>query len=271
MSNVLWSLLLLPVIAYSGVVYEVAIRPVDANMQLTAVAEPPVVTQCYVDDGNVRVGGTHAKMVYLFKNGIMYAIDNPARTVHVLKHATLSQLTAHYAAAVKQLEDAAAGAPPGERATAEQKATDMKAASERLQQPVARDYRVTARFESVDGRACRIWEERESGAKRLELCVAPTSTVPGGAEILNGMKTLSQFRQGSDFAVGVDFGLSDWWPDIERLGGLPLLIREYKYDSEVSEVLLTGMRAQVSAVSQFDVPAGYRLEDGPDYTQWYVR
>jgi len=263
-----------PALATGGVLYEVAVRPVDqSNLTLPpgAPAAAAVVTQYFAQNGEVRVGGSTAKVVYVFKDRTMYVIDNPSRSVHVLKHATLSEVAAHYADAVKQLEDAAAGAPAEKRAEAGQKAADMKVASDRLRQSVPRDYRVTARFESVDGRACRIWEESESGAKRLELCVAPVATVPGGAEILKGMKTLSQFRQGSDFAFAVAFGLSDWWPDIARLGGVPLLVREYKYDSVISEVMLNAMRPDVPPASLLGIPDGYQVQDGPDYVQWYVR
>ena len=105
----------------------------------------------------------------------------------------------------------------------------------------------------------------------MELCVAPLTSVQGGADIMTGMKTLSQFRQGSNFAFGVDFGLSEWWPDIARLGGVPLLIREYKYDSVVSEILLTAIRQGVPKASLLDLPDGYQVQDGPDYAQWYLR
>ena len=273
--KLLCALLVVPGLAGAGVLYDVEVRPLDqTNMALAspgATAAVPIVTQYFSDEGKVRVGGPNAKMVYLFKDSIMYAIDNSSRAVHLLKHATLSQVSAHYTDAVKQLEAAAAGAPSDQRAEAERKAADMKAVSDRLLQSVPRDYRITARFESADGRACRIWEERENGAKRLELCVAPLTSLQGGADILNGMKTLSQFRQGSNFAFGVDFGLSDWWPDIARLGGVPLLIREYKYDSIVSEVLLTAIRQGVPRASLLDLPDGYQVQDGPDYAQWYMR
>jgi hypothetical protein len=273
--KLLCALLVIPVIADAGVLYDVEVRPLDqTNMALASPGAPaavPVVTQYFSDEGKVRVGGPNAKMVYLFKDGIMYAIDNSSRAVHVLKHATLSQVSVHYTDAVKQLEAAAAGAPAEQRAEAQRKAADMKAVSDRLLQPVPRDYRLTTRFESADGRACRIWEERENGAKRLELCVAPLASVQGGADIVNGMKTLSQFRQGSNFALGVDFGLSEWWPDIAHLGGIPLLIREYKYDSVVSEVLLTAIRQGVPRASVLDLPDGYQVQDGPDYAQWYMR
>jgi len=259
-------------LAHAGVAYEVAVRPVDEN-NLTAVAAPApaaVVTQYFVEGGKVRIGGASAKTSYLFKDGVMYVIDNPSRVVHVLKHATSAQVVAHYLDTVKQLEEAAAAAPPEERAAAQQKAEDMRAVSDRLREAVPRDFRTTSRFESVEGRACRVWEEREGGAKRLELCVAPAATVPGGTEILNGMKTLSQFRQGCDFALGVEFGLSDWWPDLASLNGVPLLIREYKYDSVVSEVMLMAMH-EAPAASKWDLPAGYAIQDGPEYALWYMR
>jgi hypothetical protein len=269
------ALSLIPFVAHAGVAYEVATRPVDqsniAPVSAGAPASTPVVTQYFVEDGRVRIGGPRAKLVYLFEDRTMYVIDNTARSVHVLKHATLSQLAAHYADAVKQLESAAANAQPDEREEAQRKAADMKEVSERMRQTVPRDFHVTVRFESVDGHACRIWEESEKEAKRLELCVAPAATIPGGAEILNGWKTMSQFRQGSNFALGIEFGLSEWWPDFSMLGGVPILIREYKYDSEVSETMVSAIRPGVAKGTQFDLPEGYQVQEGPDYTQWYLR
>src|ERR1700722_14815333 len=119
-------------------------------MALRAPTAAPAITQYFSNEGQVRVGGPNAKMVYLFKDGIMYAIDHPSRAVHVLKHATLSQVSAHYTDAVKQLEAAAAGAPADQRVEAQRKAADMQAVSDRLLQQVPRDYRLTTRFESAD-------------------------------------------------------------------------------------------------------------------------
>ncbi len=269
------ALILIPALTHAGVVYDVSIRSVDqSNLALISPNAPPsipLVRRYFIEDGKVRIGAASAKTMYVFKDRVMYVIDNTGRAVHVLKHATLSEVAAHYADAVKQLHNAAAAASPGDRAEAERKANDMKEVSERMRQPVVREYRVTARFESVDGHACRVWEEHEKDAKRLELCVAPSATVAGGADILSGMKTLSQFRQGANFAFGVDMGLSEWWADIDRLGGVPLLIREYKYESQVSEVMLSAMHQAVQGPAQFELPADYAMLDGPDFVLWYVR
>jgi hypothetical protein len=269
------ALLLIPVLANAGALYDLTIRPVDesnlAHVSPTAPTPTPAVTEYFVDNGKVRVGGANAKTVFVFKDRTIYVIDNTSRTVHVLKRATLSEVAAHYDDEVKQLEEAAASAPAEERAVAQRKAAGMKEISDRLRQPVPHEYRVTVRVESVDGHTCRIWEEREKDAKRLELCVAPVAALPGGAEIYSGLKTLSQFRQGSDVAIGVDFGLTEWWPDFASLGGIPLLVREFKYDSVVSEVTLTGMRPGIAGASLLDMPDGYQVQEGPDYAQWYMR
>jgi hypothetical protein len=259
--------------ASAGVLYDLTVRPVDeSNLgHLSAPTATPVVTEYFVEDGKVRIGGTYAKTVFVFKDRTIFLIDHTARTVRVLKHATLSEVAAHYADEVKQLEEAAARASAEERAEAQRRAADMREVSERMQQPTARQYRVTVRGESVDGHACRIWEEWEKDAKRLELCMAPVAAVQGGAEIYQGLKTLSQFRQGSNVALGVDFGLSQWWPDFASLGGIPLLIREFKYDSVVFEVTWTGVRQGVPSASLLDIPDGYQVQEGADYAQWYMR
>ena len=117
-------------------VYDVSVRPVDQSTLAfasgTAPSSTPVVTRYSVENGMVRVGAVSAKTSYLFKDSLMYVVDSQARAVHVLKHATLSEVAAHYADAVSQLQIAAAAAPPDQRAEAERKANDMKEVSERM-------------------------------------------------------------------------------------------------------------------------------------------
>jgi hypothetical protein len=265
-----FALLFCPAIGAAGVTYDFSVQEIDQlNMASTAAgvsAPAPLVTRYFVDHGRVRIGAAGAKTVYLYEDQTVYAIDDASRSIRVLKHATLSQIAAHYADAVSRLEQAAEAAPPQDRAEAQRKASDLKAASERLQKPVPREYAMTVRFESVDGHACRIWEEREGEVKRLELCVAPTAALPGGDELLNGLNLLGAFREGGTRALGVDFGLSDWRPDLLHLGGVPLLIREFRYGSLVREVTLTSIRAGEPAASLWALPEGYRLQEDPGYS-----
>ena len=77
------ALLLTPALAHAGVVYDMAVRPVDqsniAGQSPDSPAASAVVARYFVDDGQVRVGGPDAKTFYVFKDRTMEVIDNPAR------------------------------------------------------------------------------------------------------------------------------------------------------------------------------------------------
>jgi hypothetical protein len=261
---------------HAAVRYALSIQPVDQSLASAATpsdtAPAPVLTEYVFDRGTVRIGGERAGTVFLFKADTMTAIDTATKTCHVLRRATTAAFLAHYADEVRLLEAAAAQAPAGERDEAQRKAQGLRESIERREGQSPRDFKETARFDAVDGRKCRIWEEREDGVKRLEICVAPEATIPGGGEILAAMKVLSQFHEGGQFALGVDFGLSDWWPDIAGLGGVPLLIHEFKFDSIVTEIVLKGIGGDAAPAGlSLALPADCRIVDGPDYAQWYVR
>jgi hypothetical protein len=264
----------LPLIARAGVSYQCTVEAVDpANVAPVSAQNPlrkAMVRDYFVDHGEVRVGGANASLGMLFKDRTMFVIDARQRRVHVLKSATIEDFTAHYASAVKQLELAAAAAAPEARADAQQRADGMRAIEQRLTQAAPRDFRVTVRFENVDGHACRIWEERENGAKRLEFCVAPPASIAGGAEILSGLQTLSRFRDGAQFAFGVDLGVAPWWPDIAALGGIPLAVRVFEVDSVTTQIELRSIKAGVPVDEHFALPAGYSMQDGPEFVSWYL-
>lgn len=130
-------------------------------------------------------------------------------------------------------------------------------------QDVPRDFRVTTRSETAAVGPCRVWEEFEQGSKRLESCIAPTAAVPGGAEILRGMRILSAYLHGSALAFGVDFGAADVWPSIEALGGLPVTIREFNDGAAVSEMKMTAAREASESAKFLEVPPDYQRKEGP--------
>jgi hypothetical protein len=48
---------------------------------------------------------------------------------------------------------------------------------------------------------------------------------------------------------------------IEGLGGVPILVREFKDGNAVAETSLTGMRPDVPSASLLDVPDGYPVQE----------
>ncbi len=247
-----WFLLIVfPLLARAGTPY------VLINKNLPARASSASYAQYYAADGKVRAAGFDSRRVYLFKDARVYVIDNTAKSIQVVTGALVDQGAARMDDRVNLVANSAAQLPPDKRAVMERLAAEMKALNDNRRIPVPRTYRITDRSEAVDGRSCRIWEGFERELKRFEFCVAPVAQIPGGAEILDGMKTLSTYWQGSIFALGVSLGNAGWWPGIESLGGLPILVREFKNGSAVSETVLTEIGDGVPNAPPFDLPAGY--------------
>jgi len=244
------ALLLFPVLAEAGTSYVVTNRSLEPHDTSRSLA------QFLADGGRVRAGGLDASTVYLFEDAKVYVVDNSSRSVRVVTSALVGQSN-ETEERIKIVEAAAAQLPPEKRTVMEKMAADMRAMDERRRLPVPREYRLTDRSEAIEGRSCRIWEGLESDAKRFELCVAAASDVPGAADIMEGMKALSHYSHGSIFALGVKLGEVGWWPGIANLGGVPMLIREFRNGKAVSETTLTAIHAGVPGGTLFDLPKGY--------------
>jgi hypothetical protein len=244
-------LILLPPPGFAGTSYLVTNKGLSPRNSSLSVA------QYFVQDGKVRAGGLDQRTVYVFKDARVYVIDNSAKSIQVVTSALVAQAAEILDARVTNIEESAAKLPPDKRAILDKMAADMEAMNDSRRMAVPREYHVTDRSEAVDGRACRIWEAAEWHAKRFEICVASKSEVAGSSEILQGMQSLSGYWQGSIFALGVKLGNAGWWPGIAGLRGLPILIREFKDGTAVSETRLTAIRNGVRGASMFDLPSSY--------------
>jgi len=250
-----WALMILfPWLAHAG-------TPLVINKSLSAQHAAASYAQFYVEDGKVRAGGFDARTVYLFEDRRIYVLDNASRSVRLVTGGLVEQAAARMDQRVEVIEQAATRLPPDKRAVMERLAAQMKAQNDIRRLPVAREYRITDRSEAVDGRPCRIWEGLERQAKRFELCVAPLAQIPGGAEILRGMRSLSEYSQGSIFALGVSLGNAGWWPGIASLGGVPLLVREFNNGVPVSETTLSAIGGGVPSTPPFALPAGWPVTE----------
>ena len=247
------ALICFPAIALAGTSYDFTVRdPSHPEMA-------PQGMRHFVQDGKVRVDLVESR-VLIFEDQAMYVIDNNARTVRASSDATRERMFARMADQISQIRSKSATLSAQQREKMDQGAASLEEfQTETHKTATPREYAVTTRSETVDGHECRIWTETEKGAKRLELCVVSVGTVRGGDEILAGMKTLSQYPAfGSLQALGVEFGLGEWWTGIESLGGLPVLIREFEHDHVVLEVTITGVHQQLISQALFDIPDGYK-------------
>ena len=76
------------------------------------------------------------------------------------------------------------------------------------------------------------------------------------------MRVLSGYFHGSLFAFGVEFGPVNVWPQIESLGGLPVVVREFKDGVAVSETTVTGARHISDSPGLFEIAPDYVIKEG---------
>jgi virulence-associated protein VagC len=238
-------------IVHAGVEYEVTVRVLTPRPQM------PFVQKYYVNDKEVRLGATQP--VRLFKEGTLYVLTPATRSVQEFKDFTVAQLQKKMDDAAANMASVAAKAPPERRAITQGVAAMIKQDAEHQRQLRPPEFQLIDRSESVGGYRCRIWESVKGGAKSLELCVAPTATIPGGAQVLKGMEAMLGYVFGGQFALGVEFGPVDSWPAIKALGGVPILVRQFSDGQVAMEFELTNMRERTLSASLFQVPPGYSI------------
>jgi hypothetical protein len=250
------ALLSLPGLANAAVTYQMT------TQSFGRLAGDPFSSDYVMEGDKIRINASDGKTVFIFRDESIYVIDSVTRSAQVLRHATLEESARQLNESVKRLETLAANAAPDRRAMSEQAAAMTKDIEERQRRPIARDYRMTDRMSKSEERACHLWEEWEQGAKRLELCVVPAPAIPGGADVLVGMKSLSPYLHGSVFADCVEFGPVSGWSGIEGLEGVPVIVREFQRGQLVRETRLTRFRADDVKASAFEVPEGYPVQEG---------
>jgi hypothetical protein len=236
-------ILLLPRLACAGVVF-------DETTRLSRDPEgDPRVNHDYVQGNQFRSDSGDGKTIVLLNNEAMFILNTAQHTYQSLTKVAIERAAAKLAA---MTPEKIASLPAEDRAT-------VQIALRRLRRP-NREYRITDRPESVENRACRIWEGMLGGTKVVELCVAGSESVKGGVEIVEELKRAGHFFSGGLDTQGAQFGQADWWKNLETFDGLPILIRSFVNGAVVSETTLTTVGIEDFAPGFFDVPVGYEPE-----------
>lgn len=254
--NALISLGLVPFAALAGTSFDMTAR------DMAHPGAAPYVSRHFVQNGQSRIDMADG-VIALFKDQSIITLDPKTHTVRINNEATRDRTLARMAAQVDALRQKAAALPAEQRANMEQVTTFLQ----NTYRTIPREYTATPRSEVVDGHECRIWTETEQGAKRLELCVARFGEIPGGDDILAGMKSLSEYPAfGSLMALGVQFGYGEWWSGIARLEGLPILVREFEQGQLRSEFAITNVHPGVPVGALLDIPKDYQQRGGSQGT-----
>src|SRR5690606_1651731 len=128
------------------------------------------------------------RVVMIFRDQTLYALDTQERTYHVLDQKAVKQIADQLNPMLKQMQEQLANLPPEQRAQIEQlmggQIPGMGA------QPKV-EMRRTSRNGEYAGHACRYVEVLENGALSDEVCVTDPKRLQGADEFMAVVKEMS--------------------------------------------------------------------------------
>jgi hypothetical protein len=226
-------------------------------------APAATVNKIYFDGGRMRSNDADGEGA-IFKNKTIYALDPEKKTYTMVDKATVDRMGGQLADARKKMEAQMANMPPEQRAMMEQMMKQMGGGAPGGKLP-KRDVKSTGRSESVAGFKCTIWEVTVDGQKDQELCATPASAIPGGTEVLAVMREIGEMMQGLSEGLGpmARRTANEEWKDVAKIGGVPILTRDFEAGKPSSETRLAVIRKESVPASMFEVPAGYKERKMP--------
>lgn len=241
---------------FAGVRIETTTRDIA-----TKVADgAPQIMQ--VQDGKIRAtqGSNHTMIL---KNSTITMLDDKRKTYREMDEATLKSMANQAGAAMAQLQEKMKNMSPEQRAMME-KAMGSHMPGGMGPQAAADEYdaKDTGKSDTVEGRACRIWQTTRNGAPLEELCVVPYASLPGREDLQKAFQVMTDAVE----------QLSSAMPNIEKamkarlsVNGYPVRVRRYDAQGQLrkNESVLTKWTEEALPAATFDVPAGYTKQDMP--------
>ena len=217
------------------------------------------VNEMRVQGGNLRADTNDAdeRRSVILTDKTMYVLDHNDRTYAVMDEATMRRLGGQMAQARQQMEAQMAKLPPEQRAMMQRAMAGMQ--GQGAAQAPRTEYRRTARGEAAAGIACKVWEGYEAGKKTEEVCVAAASSIPGGAEMLAGMKKMGErMSKIMQSMGGSGIAVQQMWNELSTLNGVPIIQRDFEGGRVTSTSTLKAALSETVPAASFAPPAGYK-------------
>jgi hypothetical protein len=250
----------------AGVVIEYVTR------NATSGKEQPLQTM-WIQNGIARMEATRgqATSAAIFKDEAMYVLDNNTKSYTVMDKATMEQTAAMMNDAMAKMREQMAKMPPDQRAMMEQM---MKKQGGTMggamtggapQKPVAYDAQPASGSETIDGKACKLWNVKRDGVLSQQLCVAPMSALPGADEVIALSKKMTALFE----KLGQQ--MRDQMPNTQqssttlaKINGYPIMTRVYRDGVlQPDQYVVKSWKQQPIEASQFEIPAGYTKKEMP--------
>lgn len=238
--------------AFAGTEMHMSIQDLDSK------TTAPLRT--FTQDGKLRVEEGE-RVVMIFRDKALYALDTQERTYHVLDQKTMQQLADQLNPVFKQMQEQLAQLPPEQRAQMEQL---MGGQIPGMGAPPRVEMRRTARNGEYGGHACRYVEVMENGTLSDEVCVTDAKRLPGADEFMAVAKEMSALMKQFTSAIQIP-GLAQvterYSTQFDELGGIPVFTRHYADGKPDSETRLESIRSHSLPAALFEIPQGYTRKD----------
>lgn len=245
-------LLLTTAAAHAGARLETVTRDLSGGRTTTI--------NTWAQGGMMRVETQPNESTMIFRDDTIYAISHKDKSYVVMDRASIQRMAEQVNPALQMLQEQMKNMTPEQRAQMEKMLGGRVPGGAEQPQEIKR----TSRNDRINGYSCTYVEVREGGVLTEELCVAPSSSIKGSAELIAAASRMTAVMQ--DIMSTMD---APWLQQMvqkqlrhfEVLGGIPVLSRSFADGKPRHETTLTRVSSEAVAPAQFEIPAGYTKKD----------
>jgi hypothetical protein len=214
----------------------------------------------YVQNGNGRFVDAEGHAT-LIKNGTFYIIDDADKSYVAVDKATMEQLAKKISAAMEQVKEQLAALPPEQRAQMEKMMPNMSGDDKKWTVEVFD----TGKSDTVDGRACRVWDVKRGGELDDQICVVSYSALPGKENFQAMFATFARVFEEMAKSVPMLSGMmTNEFSAQSKVNGFPVRSRGYENGKlGDDEQLMKVWREEAIPATMFEIPAGYKQKQMP--------
>jgi hypothetical protein len=232
-----------------------------ADKDLDNANRPVRTNKIWAQDGAARME-TQGHVV-IFKSETMYMIDDAKKQYTMLDKAQVERMASQMTAMQAQAAERMKQLPPEQRAQMEKMMAQNGMAPGGAPK-AERTLKQTSRTDNVNGKACTVWEASEGPTKTQELCVAPYSAVAGSQDFIAAVKGIGKMVESMKLPESMRDRQAEAFKDVDKLGGVPVLTRDFEGGKAVREHRLVTSRSESVPATSFAPPAGYKAQPMPE-------
>lgn len=261
----LWSVVLLPVPALAGVIFEIERKDMSESAPRAERARATIDGNFLRLDTEFEEGDTpNASVIFQGDRQILLALDHSRQEVIQFDREALKQVGDQVSLAMKEMEKQMAGLPPEQRKMMEEMMKGKLPTTAPTTPGPSLKVKRTSEQGTTNGYPWTKYEVFRDGEKVREHLVAEWSEMEMGDETLDVFEDMAQFMRELTDSMGGLMPMENPFEEVSRLNGFPVVSRDFKGERVTSEATLQAVSVVDVDPQEFKAPAGYKKTDMGD-------